>query len=77
MRVIFMVRRKGNLQGRFVNGYLRENPHRRSEYVKVSEYQEHVEPTPSKLTSVSPQGELEFSPPPAVGDGSSQVPADE
>lgn len=72
-----MVRKKGNLQGRFVNGYLRANPHSRSKYVKVSEYQEHVEPTPSKRTLVNPQGELDFSPLPAVSENCSHLTAGE
>jgi hypothetical protein len=68
-----MTRKKGSLQGRFVNGYLRENPHRRGEYVKVSEYQEHIDPSPSRFTLVNPQGELDLAAAPAIDDDNSQA----
>jgi hypothetical protein len=58
---IAMGRKKGDLPGRFVNAYLRKNPHQRGEYVNVAEYQERVEVNPSKLELVDPQGKFELS----------------
>ncbi len=55
-----MKRRKGELPGRYVPPHIRKWPNRPSEYVNVSEYQEAVEPPPSSLEVVPPQGELEL-----------------
>jgi hypothetical protein len=53
-------REKGNFPGRYVPGHLRKWPQRPNEYVSVSEYQEHVEPTPSPVEGTPRQGELDL-----------------
>jgi hypothetical protein len=53
-------RKKGDLPGRFVNAYLRKNPHQPGEYVNVAEYQERVEANLSKLELADPQGKLDL-----------------
>ncbi len=55
-----MPRKKGILPGRYVAPHIRKAPHRPSEYVPVSEYQEHVEPIPSPVENAPPQGELDL-----------------
>jgi hypothetical protein len=62
-----MKRKKGDLPGRYVPGHLRKWPHRPSEYVSVSEYQEHVEPASSPVEETPRQGELDFVDPPETG----------
>jgi hypothetical protein len=64
-----MNRKKGDLPGRYVPGYLRKRPHRPSEYVSVSEYQEHVEPAPSSVEETPRQGELDLIDPTEKSDG--------
>jgi hypothetical protein len=56
-----MKRKKGRLPGRYVPPHIRKWPHCPSEYVKVAEYQERVEPDPSPIECVPPQGELDLS----------------
>jgi hypothetical protein len=56
-----MKRKKGRLLGRFVNAYLRKAPHRPSEYVGVTAYQEQVAQAPSVRQAPPAQGELELS----------------
>lgn len=56
-----MARKKGRLPGRFVSAHLRGRPHRPGEYVKVDDYQEHVEPAPAKPEYLKPQYEFDFS----------------
>lgn len=55
-----MPRKMGDLPGRYVLPYVRSLPNQPSEYSNVSGYQERVEPNPSPLESVPPQGELEL-----------------
>jgi hypothetical protein len=47
-----MTRKKGDLPGRYVPPHLRKAPHRPSEYVHVSDWQEMVAPIPSPVDSV-------------------------
>jgi hypothetical protein len=56
-----MGRKKGDLPGRYVPPHMRKRPHKPSEYVDVSGWQENVAPTPSDLEAVPPQGELDLS----------------
>jgi hypothetical protein len=62
-----MKRKKGDLPGRYVPGHLRKWPHRPSEYVSVSEYQELVEPAPTPVEAVPRQGELDLVDPAETG----------
>jgi len=55
-----MKRKKGDLPGRYVPPHIRKAPKQPSEYVNVSEYQEHVEPPPSPVQSAALQGELDL-----------------
>ena len=55
-----MKRKKGDIPGRYVPPHIRKRPNSQSEYVNVAEYQEHVEPMPSPLECVDPQGELDL-----------------
>jgi hypothetical protein len=56
-----MSRKKGDLPGRVVPPHMRKKPNNPSEYVDVSGWQEHVDPIPSPLEAVPPQGELDLS----------------
>lgn len=55
-----MKRRRGDLPGRYVPPHLRKWPNWPCEYLNVSEYQERVEPPPSPMQAVTPQGELDL-----------------
>jgi hypothetical protein len=55
-----MKRKPGDLPGRYVPPHIRKWPNRPCEYVNVAEYQEHVEPPPSRLQPVAQQGELDL-----------------
>lgn len=55
-----MKRKKGDLPGRYVPPHIRKHPKQPSEYVNVSDYQERVEPIPSPVECIPPQGELEL-----------------
>lgn len=54
-------KRKGRLlPGRYVHPHVRRWPNRPGEYVNVSEYQERIEPPPSQLEALRPQGEFDL-----------------
>jgi hypothetical protein len=55
-----MRRRKGDLPGRVVPPHMRKKPNNSSEYGDISGWQEHVEPIPSPVETIPPQGELEL-----------------
>ena len=55
-----MRRRKGDLPGRYVPPHMRKRANNPSEYVDISGWQEHVEPIPSPVETIPPQGELEL-----------------
>jgi hypothetical protein len=55
-----MSKKKGDLPGRVVFPHMRKKPNNPSEYLDVSGWQEHVEPIPSPLEAIPPQGELDL-----------------
>jgi hypothetical protein len=55
-----MKKKKGDLPGRYVLPHIRKWPNHPERYVNVAAYQEKVDPVPSPLITVPPQGELEF-----------------
>lgn len=67
-----MSRKKGDLPGRVVPPHLRKRPNNPDEYVDVSGWQEHVEPIPSPLEAVPPEGELDLAMPNAEHDNSDE-----
>lgn len=65
-----MAKKKGDLPGRVVPPHMRKRPNNPGEYVDVSGWQEHVEPPPSPLEIVPPQGELDLAMPNAEHESS-------
>jgi hypothetical protein len=63
-----MKRTKGDLPGRYVPPYIRKRRKQPREYENVSGYQEHVEPPPSPLESISRQGEFDLPTPAEEGE---------